>query len=185
MTDDGYTLAEMLAALAILGMAVGGLGLVTNLIVRQQMAANGVSVHLSEGRAADRALGLWLAEQDLATLNGNDQQVSAACGSTICFARLEADKARTVLIMQGRSRAERRLRLRQPRLRFGYSDSLGQVAVWPRPTSDEGEAKSLTPQAIVLATENKAPLAVARVWSREPRDCQFDAIVGACRAASR
>lgn len=185
MSDDGYTLAEMLAALAILGMAVGGLGLVTSLIARQQLAAHRISIRLAEERAADRALGLWLADQDPASLSGDDRRLSATCGPATCTARLEADKQRTVLVLQGRSGAARRLRLRQPRLRFEYSDGLGQVAVWPRSGGDEGGAKALAPQAIMLAAANDAPLAVARVWPREPRDCQFDAIAGACRVASR
>jgi prepilin-type N-terminal cleavage/methylation domain-containing protein len=185
MTDDGYTLAEMLAALAILGMAVGGLGLVTSLIARQQLAAHRISIRLAEERAADRALGLWLADQDPASLSGDDRRLSAACGPAICTARLEADRLRTVLILQGRSRAVRRLRLRQPRLRFSYSDGLGQVAVWPQPGKDEEGAKAAVPRTLVLAAANDIPLAVARVWPREPRDCQFDAIAGACRGASR
>jgi prepilin-type N-terminal cleavage/methylation domain-containing protein len=185
MTDDGYTLAEMLAALAILGMAVGGLGLVTSLIARQQLAAHRVSTRLAESRAADRALGLWLADQDPTTLRGDGRRLSAACGQATCTARLEADKLRTVLILQGRSGTVRRFRLRQPRLGFGYSDGLGQVAVWSRRGSNEGEGDGLAPRAIVLTATNDAPLAVARVWPREPRDCQFDVIVGACRVASR
>jgi len=185
MSDDGYTLAEMLAALAILGMAMGGLGLVTSLIARQQLAAHRVSIRLAEERAADHALGLWLADQDPASLSGDDRRLSAACGPATCTARLEADKSRTVLILQGRSGAARRLRLRQPGLRFGYSDDLGQVAAWPRPGDGEGGTKTLAPRAIVLTAASNAPLALARVWPREPRDCQFDAIAGACRGASR
>ena len=185
MTDEGYTLAEMLAALAILGMAVGGFGLVTSLIARQQLAANRVSTRLAEGRAAERALVLWLADQDPLTLNGDDRRLSATCGPTTCTARLEADKSRTMLILQGRSGATRRLRLRQPRVQLGYSDNLGRATVWPRPGSDEGGARPLAPRAIVLVAANNAPLAVARIWPREPRDCQFDAIAGACRVASR
>lgn len=185
MTDDGYTLAEMLAALAILGMAVGGFGLVTSLIARQQLAAHRVSTRLTEGRAADRALDLWLAEQDPASLSGDDRRLSATCGPATCSARLEADKQHTVLVLQGRSGAARRLRLRQPRLRFGYNDGLGLAAAWPRPGGDGGDAKALPPRAIVLVAADSEPLAVARLWPREPRDCQFDAIAGACRVASR
>lgn len=183
MTDDGYTLAEMLAALAILGMALGGLGLVTSLIARQQLASNRVSTRLIEDRAVDRALGLWLADQDATTLSGDDRRLSGTCGPATCTARLDADRRRTVLILQARSGSARRLRLRQPHVRFGYRDSRGEVAAWPRP--DEGDAQDLAPRAIVLAGTNGAPLAVARVWPREPRDCQFDAIAGACRIASR
>ncbi|KQY96876.1 hypothetical protein ASD21_22980 [Caulobacter sp. Root1455] len=183
MTDDGgYTLAEMLAALAILGMAMGGLGLVASLIARQQLASSRVSTRLIEDRAADRALTLWLAEQDALTLSGDDRRLSATCGEAACSARLEADKRRTVLILQARSGPARRLRLRQRDVRFGYLDSRGAAAVWPRSDRREGDARDAAPRAILLVAKGaNAPLAVARVWTREPRDCQFDAIIGACR----
>jgi prepilin-type N-terminal cleavage/methylation domain-containing protein len=174
MTDDGYTLAEMLAALAILGMVMGGLGLVANLIARQQLASNRIHMRLVEDRAADRALTVWLAEQDFETLRGDDRRLWAACGQTMCSARLEPDKQRTVLILQARSGPARRLRLRRNDVRFGYLDGDGAVAAWPRSGATTG--------AVLLTAHDRAvPLAVARIWAREPRDCQFDAIVGACR----
>lgn len=182
MTDDGYTLAEMLAALAILGMAMGGLGLVTSLIARQQLAASRVSARLMEDRAAERALTLWLAEQDAATLTGDDRTLSAACGPATCTARLQPDGRRTVLILLARSGPARRLRLRQPDVRFGYRDSRGETAAWPR-ADGKGEVVDALPRAIVLAAKNIV-LAVARTWPREPRDCQFDVIASACRTAT-
>lgn len=183
MNDEGYTLAEMLAALAILGMAVGGLGLVTSLIARQQLAANRVSVRLMEDRAAERALTLWLAEQDATTLTGDDRTLSASCGPAACTARLQPEGRRTVLILQARSGSARRLRLHRRDVRFGYRDR-GEVVVWPRTDGDDGDVKDVAPRAIVLATANKTVLAVARPWPREPRDCQFDAIAGACRTTT-
>lgn len=184
MSDDGYTLAEMLAALAILGMAMGGLGLVVNLIARQQLASNRVSTRLMDDRAADGALALWLTEQDSQTLNGDDRRLSATCGPTTCTARLEADEQRTVLILQARSGPARRLRLRQRDVRFGYLDARGAAAAWPRPDARDEDVQDAAPRAILLAAHaarTVAPLAVARVWTREPRDCQFDAIIGTCR----
>jgi prepilin-type N-terminal cleavage/methylation domain-containing protein len=182
MTDDGYTLAEMLAALAILGMAMGGLGLVASLIARQQLASSRVSMRLVDDRTADRALNQWLAEQDAETLSGDARRLSATCGVATCTARLEADKQRTVLILQARSGPARRLRLRQRDVRFGYVDGRGAVAAWPRSSAQEGDVSSAPPRAVLLATKGgAAPLAVARVWAREPRDCQFDAVIGACR----
>lgn len=185
MSDDGYTLAEMLAALAILGMAVGGLGLITSLIARQQLAAGRISTRLVEERAADRALAQWLADQDAETLSGDDRRLSATCGTAGCTARLEVDKQRSVLVLQARAGPARRLRLRQRDVRFGYVDARGATAAWPRSEAAEGDILNAAPRAVLLTVRARtgaaAPLAVARVWTREPRDCQFDAIVGACR----
>ena len=182
MSDDGYTLAEMLAALAMLGMAMGGLGLVASLIARQQLASNRIHVRLIDDRAADRALTLWLDQQDARTLSGDAHVLSATCGESACEARLKVDKQRTVLVLSGRSGPTRRLRLRQRDVRFGYVDSKGEVAAWPRADVSEVKAEEAILRAVRLtASGATAPLAVARIWPREPRDCQFDAIIGACR----
>ncbi|SFJ79939.1 type II secretion system protein [Caulobacter sp. UNC279MFTsu5.1] len=185
MNDDGYTLAEMLAALAILGMAIGGLGLVVSLIARQQLTANRTHMQLLNGRAADRALTLWLADVDAETLTGDSRSLSAACGLASCSALLEADKARTALILKGRLGPARRFRLRQRDVRFGYVADQGVVAGWPQPAVSGEEGLKETLHAVRLAAPGAAvPLAVARAWTREPRDCQFDAIIGACRVAA-
>lgn len=185
MSDDGYTLAEMLAALAILGMAMGGLGLVVSLMARQNLAATRAHMRLVDDRAADRALTHWLVDLDAETLRGDDRSLSAACGPATCSARLEVDKARTILTLKAGSGPARRLRLGQRDLRFAYADRQGLVAAWPRPdVVDEGGSEDVL-RAVRLAAPGAAiPSAVARVWTREPRDCEFDAIVGACRAAA-
>lgn len=185
MSDDGYTLAEMLAAVAILGMAMGGLGLVANLVARQQLAANRIHMRLADDRAADRALALWLDQQDAGTLNGDARGLSATCGPATCEARLAADKKRTVLILRGRSGPARRLRLPHRDVRFSYIDNHGVVSAWPRTDASAGEVGAKAPRAVLLTVVGAAaPLAVARAWGREARDCQFDAIIGACRATT-
>lgn len=182
MNDDGYTLAEMLAALAILGMAIGGLGLVASLITRQQLTANRIHLRLVDDRAADRALGQWIEELDPATLSGDARALSATCGRSLCEARLEADKRRTVLVLRARTGATRRLRLRQAAVRLTYVDSRGATEEWPRAVMTSAATRDAAPRTVLLTAQGAAaPLAVARVWSREPRDCQFDAIIGGCR----
>jgi prepilin-type N-terminal cleavage/methylation domain-containing protein len=181
MSDDGYTLAEMLAALAILGMAMGGLGLVASLIARQQLNSTRISTRLVDDRAADRALAVWLVEQDAETLSGDNRGLSATCGTATCTVRLQAERRRTVLVLQGRS-GSRRVRLRQPDVRFSYLDRRGAVAAWPRSVAMGEGVHDAAPRAILLSAASPAiPVAVARVWSYEARDCQFDAIAGACR----
>lgn len=188
MSDDGYTLAEMLAALAILGMAMGGLGVVASLVARQQLAANRIHLRLVDDRAADRALTLWLDQQDAGTLNGDARGLSATCGPATCEARLAADRKRTVLILRGRSGSARRLRLRHSDVRFSYVGDQGVVSAWPRTDVSVGEVGEVgggAPRAVLLtAVGATAPLAVARAWGREARDCQFDAIIRACRATT-
>jgi prepilin-type N-terminal cleavage/methylation domain-containing protein len=190
MSDDGYTLAEMLAALTILGLAMGGLGLVVNLIARQQLTANRVQARLVDERATDRALTRLLVQAEAKGIRGDGQSLSFICGEATCGASLQVDGRRTLLILQDRSGPGRRLRLRRQDLRFSYVDGLGAVGAWPRAAglmaSPPGtNAKDRTLRAVLLTAPGAgAPVAVGRVWSREPRDCQFDAIIGACRVVA-
>lgn len=185
MNDDGYTLTEMLAALAILGLAMGGLGLVVSLMARQQLTANRAHMRLVDDRAADRALTHWLAGLDAETLNGDGRSLSASCGLATCSARLEIDGARAVLILKARSGPARRFRLRQRDVRFAYADRQGDLAAWPRTDGvDQGGSENVLRTVRLAASDVAVPSAVARVWVREPRDCQFDAIIGACRVAT-
>lgn len=185
MNDDGYTLAEALAALAILGLVIGGLGLIAGLIARQQLAAARLHDQLTDARAADRALGALIADADLADLVGDAASLSFSCGGTVtCGARLRPDGGRTWLTLSDRSGPARRLRLRERDVRFGYLASDGSADVWPATSAPAG-APPEGPRVIVLRAGGKgAPLAWVRTWRREPRDCQFDAISGACRAAT-
>lgn len=194
MNDDGYTLAEALAALAILGLAMGGLGLVVSLIARQQLTAMRLHDRLTDARAADHALGLLVegelaAGADLRDLRGDAADLSFSCGTATCAAQLAPDGRRTLLLLRDRSGARRRLRLRAQNLRFSYVGALGLSGGWPAPPWDAiasaNGVLAQPPRAIVLRSASAAvPLAVARIWSRESRDCQYDAIVGACRTVT-
>jgi prepilin-type N-terminal cleavage/methylation domain-containing protein len=187
MSDDGYTLAEMLTALTILGLAMGGLGLVVTLIARQQLTANRVQARLVDGRAADRALTQWLAQADADDVQGDAQGLSFSCGEAACAANLRADGRRTLLILQGRSGPARRLRLRDQGVRFSYVGDRGAVDAWPAAATavGGGTSEAAPLRAVLLSASGAAtPLSVARVWTREARDCQFDAIIGACRVAA-
>ena len=185
MSDDGYTLAEALAALAILGLAIGGLGLVVSLIARQQLTVLRIHDRLADARAADRAVNDLTADADLKGLAGDAGGLSFPCGAAICAATLRPAGRRTLLILRDASGASRRLRLREPDVRFAYLGARGTVDAWPQPAPVGQAAIVEPPRAILLRTrETAVPLAVTRSWRREPRDCQFDAIAGGCRTAT-
>lgn len=190
MNDDGYTLAEMLAALAILGLAIGGLGLVVSLISRQQWTAQRLHDRLADARAADRALDVLFANElaagaNLRDLQGDTEGLSFTCGTARCAAQLRSDGKRTLLLLRDRSGVGRRLRLRARNLRFSYVGASGASDGWPAPRLGDtppDDSKKSAPRTIILRSDAAAPLAVARIEAREPRDCRYDTIAAACRA---
>jgi len=179
MSDEGYTLAEMLTALTILGLALGGLGLVTSLISRQQWMASRLHTQLVQDRAADQALGQWLAGLDAAKLQGDGRTLSAPCGVRICRAHVGQEGRRSVLALHGATGSVRRIGLRHRDLRFSFVHAGGAAPAWPLANA-KGEERPL--RAVRLAAADTAPpVALARAWPFEPRDCHFDVVVGACR----
>lgn len=181
MTDEGYTLAETLAALTILGLALGGMGLVVSLIGRQQLAATRAHNAVMAGHAAQDALERLAGNQGpftsggRHTFTGQPRQLSFPCADSSCWARLEPTGKHQRLIVMGADGVVTATRLRQASAQFSYTDALGATDHWPR---IHGGAL----RAIGLYGDNSsAPLAVARIWRQEPRDCQFDGVIKACR----
>ena len=181
MTDEGYTLAETLAALTILGLALGGIGLVVSLIGRQQLAATRAHSTVMASRAANDALESLTGNQGpftsggRQTFTGQPRQLSFPCADRPCWARLEPIGKDQRLIVMGPDGVVTSTRLRQASAQFSYTDALGATDHWPR---IHGGAL----RAIGIRRDNSsAPLAVARIWRQEPRDCQFDGVNKACR----
>lgn len=182
MSDDGYTLAEMLAALTILGLAMGGLGLVVSLISRQQLTSNRIQARLAADRAVDQALTRWLAQDGATTLQGDATGLSFSCVAATCAASLQAEGRRMLLVLRNGSGRAQRLRLSDPAMRFSYRDARGVVDAWPSAETSPSNRGDQPPRAVLLAKPGAgAPLAVVPISPREPRDCQFDAIIGDCR----
>ena len=185
MNDDGYTLAEMLAALTILGLAMGGLSLVVGLISRQQLTSNRIQARLAADRAVDQALTAWLAQDGAGDLQGDARRLSFPCAAAACAASLQAEGRRTLLILRSASGRARRLRLSNPAVRFSYGGDQGAVDAWPPAEISPASAKGPTLRTVLLAAPRAAaPLAVVSISPREPRDCQFDAIIGGCRVVT-
>lgn len=181
MKDAGYTLAEAVAALTILGLALGGLGLVVGLIGRQQMAATRSHGAAKQARAAEHALERLVQDQGPVTPGGQQGFTGKAtallftCAARVCAARLEATSKGVRLIVTGPDGVTTTTRLKEASVQFSYTDALGSTDQWPRPNGG-------TLRAIVLRRDpSTPPLAMARIWLQEPRDCQFDPVIKACR----
>lgn len=194
MSRDGYTLAETMAALVMIGLAIGGLGQATFLIGRLNRATG---VDIAAGRrlgAAQRALDGLLTQagpfhpDDEAGFSGQARSFAFPCGDDgICGAELVLGRDQTTLVVRrkGRAVAARPLGV-VPDIRFVYRDAVGAHETWPagEPLVD-GAKLTLDAVSVVSGRGDPGqPLAVSRLWAQQAAACQFDAIAGDCRRIS-
>jgi len=187
MNDAGYTLAETLAALAVIGLSIGGLSLAAQVIAPLQLST-GKTVRLLEStRAAGVSLERLLARgapfgsQQPGQLSGDANGFQFQCGGTApCSAQIVASGTATQLKVANGSGAPAviALSLTSP-AHFQYRGSSAQSDTWP-PT---GPARQALRSVSLLQTTPQGDAAVlqAKVWPEEPAQCDFDPILQACR----
>ncbi len=186
MSDDGYTLVEMLAALAIIGFALSGLLESLNAIrLAQAGAVRGVSEAQNLARAR-RDLGRLFQGQgpfrsdDKAGLTGDAGMLTFVCGKGSCTAKLVADGKDSRLVLAGPAGWVDTAPLPGvSAARFVYVDAKGQMDAWPQ--ADEQPRMLASVGVLAGPGENAAALASTRLWLDEAPDCQFDPIAQDCR----
>ncbi len=182
MNDDGYTLAEALAAMLILGLTMGGLVEGARVIGRLQTP-------IVASRADDQAL--RRAEAGLAglmksrvggdqTLAGNAQGFTFDCAAATCGLSLVQKAARTTMTVR---RGEVALSFPLPQrgnISLVYLARDGRFDHWPQP----GSPRVLDGVAIIgTSAQGDVPLVVARSWIEHPKTCEFDMIAKGCRTS--
>ncbi len=189
MRDDGYTLAEMLAALVIIGLAVGGLA---ESACAFRMIQSGAARTIGQDRAlaeARRGLVRVLARQgpfrkdDSNGLKGGETGFAFGCrGGGQCGAQLIAEHGGLDLVLE--SEKGRRDVVDLPgvrQARFAYYAADGRVDAWP---ATDGAATLISVALEKTSPGGPSPLMAARVWTEQRTDCAFDAISADCRAAA-
>jgi type II secretory pathway pseudopilin PulG len=180
----GYTAPEALAALAIVGLAISGLATSLSLIGAHQ---NRIQSQLAEGvrdRNVDQRLRAFLLQggpyrsDQPGKMTGDPEQIRIGCGQGECSARLRADLLITV-DAGGRERVTHLPAGGDPA--FWYVANSQMSDVWPPPVPEGGSWQPL--QAVLIKARGQAgrPLAVARVWSDQRFDCEYDPVIEDCR----
>jgi hypothetical protein len=188
--QDGYTAAEALAALSILGLAMAGLTTSMTLIAKGQLKARQQLEQSMLERAVDQRLERLLGRDapfrsdQLDHLVGDAQRLEVDCGGPQrCVVRVEDES----LIVRDRDGRETSLRLPAGETpKFRYLGSYNASSVWP-PVAMPPPApawQSLDGVAIVSQVDTKeTTLAVAKVWRQQRADCEYDVVIQDCRAA--
>jgi prepilin-type N-terminal cleavage/methylation domain-containing protein len=187
VNEAGYTLTEVLAAMAVIGLAAGGLSLGMQVLGAQQGNVGAIVLKMQDVRAAEAWLTRRLAEhapfraQAPETLSGGAEGFRFDCNAAApCSAELKAPEGNTVLTLTGGD-AVRRFRLPGDgqTARFVYTGGGHLHAAWP-PTG--GGGRSLASIALVQGEGHAAsPILNVRIHADQPLDCAFDAVLGDCR----
>jgi hypothetical protein len=188
MNDDGYTLAEALAALTMVGLAIGGIAQASFMFGKLSRAAG---VQVAVGGRLDRVQsslgGLMdragpVVDDEASGFNGRERTLAFDCGTSRCSAELASSAGQTQLILRqaGKAATVRPIGDRA-RARFVYLDERGVQDRWP-----SGETIATRPAQLraVALVDGDTPLAVAPLWSRQQAACAFDSISGDCRSVS-
>jgi prepilin-type N-terminal cleavage/methylation domain-containing protein len=187
MTDAGYTLTETLAALAVLGMAVGGLSLGAQVIGPLQLSTGKTVQQLQAERSTQQALeqllekgapfGSQLPEQ----LSGDTTGFHFACGGIApCTAQIVTGETGGELKIGSGAQPTTlvSLPLAGP-AHFVYRSSRGLSDAWPPSDPVRQALKSIT----LLQTTHGGDVAVieAKVWVEQRAQCDFDSVIQDCR----
>ena len=173
--EAGYTLVEMLAALAVIGLAFGGLSAGSHILMRQQRSATS-DVAVSEGLAATQA-GL---EKALGNVKSGDvlfadaRRIEFACEAD---ERCEAgDIARDDLMSSARVGPGRVAVEAARGYRFHFWTATGLTPLW-----SSGSKDTLIGVTLTTAEARATPIAMVRLREEQAFRCEYDVVIASCR----
>lgn len=183
MNDDGYTLAEALAAMLILGLAMGGLAEGARVIGRMQtpvVAARNNDQALRRAEAGLTGLMRRRAGGDQ-SLTGDGQALRFNCGAETCGLSVDGDSAHPALRVWRGEVAQSFPLPPAGKVSLVYLARDGRFDRWPQP----GPSRDLSGVMVVeTSARGEMPLVVARSWIEHPKTCEFDMIAKGCRTSA-
>jgi prepilin-type N-terminal cleavage/methylation domain-containing protein len=184
MNDEGYTLVEMLVALAIISLAFGGLVESGRLVGRLQSNALHSAHELASDATASRALrdvlqdaGPFLSD-GVGGFVGDASRFSFDCGAAArCGARIELGRrgVRLVTFEDNRVLAQAAV---PDAAAFRYIDDVGDATAWPLP---DRKVSPLRDIALFGDRNGRDALASIKLPADEPLGCVFDVVSQICR----
>jgi prepilin-type N-terminal cleavage/methylation domain-containing protein len=191
MSDDGYTLVEMLAALAIVALAMAGLAEGARTIGRIEASATRTIGHDQALARAERGLARVFAgagpfkSDDRNGLAGGSTNLTFVCGSGAqCAAGLIDQGGDEVLTLSGADGWTDAVRLPGVRqARFTYGDGRSRLDDWPPGGSRRERLRSVA--IVATSASEPSPIVAVRLWAEQAADCQFDPVIADCRGAGQ
>ncbi len=184
MSDEGYTLAEALAAIVMIGLAIGGLAQAAHVIGRlQERSAASVQTGTREQalqQGLDRHLQavepVW---SDRSGVLASARSAVLPCGyGAVCRLDLERSAEGERLSLRDARGRKRALSLGATHgARFEYVDDGGVHDAWPPAALPRRTLRA------IAVLDGKRPLAVGRIWPAQLKPCVFDSVAGQCRSA--
>jgi len=187
MTDAGYTLTETLAAMAVLGLAFGGLSLGAGVIGSLQLSTGQVVKQQQTVRAAQEtleqllALGAPFGSQAPDQLSGDASGFHFACGApTPCAAQVTTGTTDQLLkVTNGGTPATTVTLPVTGGAHFAYRGSKALNDVWP--PADPGRQALRSVALLQTTDQGDVALLDAKVWAEQPAQCDFDPVMQGCR----
>jgi len=187
VSEAGYTLTETLAAMAVIGLAVGGFSLGMQALGAQQAAVGATVMKAQEVRAAQAWLERRLAEHapyrshEPGRLSGGADGFRFDCAAAApCAVEVAADaRGRRLQVFKGEGETVSFRLPGEEATRFVYRGAGELATSWPPAAGPRQALRSIS----LLQGEGARERAVfeTRIRAEQPLDCQFDAVMQDCR----
>ncbi len=188
-SSAGYTLAEALAAVLILGLATAGMTAGVQSFSRHQVratkstaAARGEIVTQTAVDALLTGAGPFSSDGH-GGLNGDQQGFAFPCVSGTCEARVGRTQTGQPLMVQRTTSSVSVSPAAGGSLRFAYVTAGERVERWPPARLDTGGPAEPLQQIVLIGEPGERVIGAWRIWREQASDCAFDSIARSCRTS--